>query len=80
MKKLGHQLAQELLDTQGPFLSGKALWQSLGFNSSAALRQAKSQNRLEVHVFSITNRKGLYAFTEDVAHWLRKIDGEAEMK
>ena len=72
----GTQLAEQLIDKSGPFLTGKALWNALGFPSAAAFRKAKQRGRLGVRVFKLPDRAGTFAFTEDVANWLRAIDGE----
>lgn len=65
--------ARRLLAENGPLLSGKELWQTLGFRSSAAFRQAKLRGAIGVPVFSLPDRRGTYAFTADVADWLRQV-------
>lgn len=61
----------------GPLMTGTALWKALGFQNSTAFSQAKAKNRLEVKVFSLRNRRGSFAFTEDVANWLVQLKTEA---
>ena len=78
-KAQGDALAEELLDTSGPLLSSTALWRTLGFPSSAAFRQAKARGELNVKVFKIPRRRGTFAFTRDVAQWLRSLDREVPM-
>lgn len=75
----GARYADELVEQSGPLLSGKALWQALGFSGSPAFRQAKARGQLDVRVFKLPGRRGTFAFTSDVAEWLRKLDGEAPM-
>lgn len=75
-KASGTKLAEHLVDGSGPFLTGEALWKSLGFPSAAAFRKAKQRGRLGVHVFKLPDRSGTFAFTQDVAEWLRAIDEE----
>jgi hypothetical protein len=75
----GNRLADELIRSSGPLLPTQALWRALLFPSSAAFRQAKSRGRLQVKVFKIPGRRGTFAFTEDVAEWLRSLDREAPM-
>lgn len=75
----GNKLAEDLLRSSGPLLPTDALWRALQFPSSAAFRQAKARGRLNVKVFKIPGRRGTYAFTQDVADWLRNLDREAPM-
>lgn len=43
----------------------------LGFPSGAALRQAKATGRLEIRLFPVRGRRGLFASAEDVGEYLR---------
>ena len=70
-KASGTKLAEHLVDGSGPFLTGEALWKSLGF--------PKERGRLGVRVFKLPDRSGTFAFTQDVAEWLRAIDKEKIM-
>ena len=70
MSKIGNTLWAE----NGPLISGEDLWRTLGFKNSAAFRQAKSNGRLEVRVFSLPNRRGTFAFTKDVTEWLNNLE------
>jgi hypothetical protein len=78
-KTSGTELAEQLLDGSGPFLTGSALWKSLGFPSSAAFRKAKARGNVGVRVFKLPGRNGTFAFTKDVADWLHAIDEETPM-
>ena len=78
-KASGTKLAEHLVDGSGPFPTGEALWKSLGFPSAAAFRKAKERGRLGVRVFKLPDRSGTFAFTQDVAEWLRAIDKEKIM-
>lgn len=62
-----------LMDRYGPLMGGADLMKALGYSNSKAFRQARLQNRLGIHVFSIPRRKGPYAHTHDVAAWLSEI-------
>lgn len=73
------QFADGLIAEHGPLMSGEALWQTLGFRSAASFRQAKSRNLLTIHVFSVSNRRGTFAFTHDVADWLKALVKEVKM-
>lgn len=43
----------------------------LGFPSGAALRQARAAGRLDLRLFSVQGRRGLFASAEDVGAYLR---------
>ena len=64
------QLRVRLESKHGPLMSGEYLSQALGFQTMTAFRQAYRRELLSVHVFSIHNKKGKYALTEDVAYWI----------
>lgn len=65
-----------LLKQYGPLMTGETLWNSLGFNNYAAFRQARTAGRLDVDVFSLPKRRGLFAHTKDIAKWLDSIEKE----
>ena len=72
--RVGAEVTQWLLQEHGPLMSGEALWSSIGFKNAAAFRQAKSQGRLCVPVFSIPQRRGIFALTKDVGDWIGKLE------
>jgi len=72
-------LVRQLFEKNGPLMSGEALWRTIGFTNAAAFRQAKSQGRLGVPVFSVPRRRGTFAFTKDVANWLINLEREVKM-
>ena len=65
-----------LLKEYGPLMTGETLWNSLGFKNYAAFRQARTAGRLDVDVFSLPKRRGLFAHTKDIAKWLDNIEKE----
>ena len=67
---------EELRSLHGRFMSGEDLWRELWFRNSASFRKAKSKGRLGLRVFSIPNRRGIFAYTSDVAKWLIDLEGE----
>lgn len=69
-QELEHQLMADLEARHGPLLNGRALYRALGLPSADAFRQAASRGQLPVRVFMIPNRRGRFALTRDVAHWL----------
>jgi len=64
------QLLAQLLERYGPVLGGQDLRQVLGFPSAAAFRQAALRGTLPVPVFSVPNRRGRFALTQEVTAWL----------
>lgn len=62
------------LKNSGPLLTGEKLWRSLGFSSSAAFRQAKMRGQIEIRIFRIPNRRGNFAYTQDVIAWLYGLE------
>lgn len=78
----GESLARELFTRFGPLVGGSDLARLLGFQTVAALRQAELRKTLGVKTFGIENRRGRFAFTQDVSTWLaqlrlRTVDGVA---
>ena len=59
-----------LLATHGPLMGGADLRRALGLPSPAAFRQARRRGQIGVAVFAVPHRKGTFALTNDVAHWL----------
>lgn len=68
-----------LFKEYGPLMTGKVLWRSLGFSNNEAFRQAKTAGRLDVDVFTLPKRRGLFAHTKDIAGWLDNIQKEEKM-
>ncbi|MEY4593462.1 MAG: hypothetical protein RIR18_2357 [Pseudomonadota bacterium] len=65
-------LEEALMNQHGPMITGKSLWEALGFTSGDAFRQAIVRKTLPIPVFSIENRRGKFALTKDVAIWLAR--------
>jgi len=74
---LANEMQRQLLAQYGPLLGGSALHKALGFANAAAMRQAAIRNQVGVRLFSITNRRGKFALTRDVAQWLANCAMEA---
>lgn len=64
---------QMQLEDGNPLISGPTLWRSLGFSNGASFRQAKARGQLGVNIFRIPNRRGNFAFTQDVIGWLDQL-------
>ncbi len=67
---LAAQLSRDLSDRHGPILGGEALASALGYRSLAALRQARRRGQVEVKLFALPQRRGVFALSVDVARWL----------
>ena len=62
-----------LIEQYGPLVGGGDLAQVLGFQTTAALRQARRRGKISLRTFRIEGRQGLFAFTADVSAWLAEI-------
>lgn len=69
---LAEELSRDLLLRYGPMLTGKDLLQALGYKTSDAFRQALSRDLIGVPLFTIAHRRGKFALSKDVAHWLAR--------
>ncbi|QOZ83773.1 MULTISPECIES: hypothetical protein [Chromobacterium] len=67
------QTYNDLYARHGPLIGGADLAKVLGFNSTAAFRQALHKGNLPIEVFEVQNRKGKYALTKDVSDWLESL-------
>ncbi len=72
------ELRNTMLAAFGPVLKGSELVRALGFDSIEALRQARRQKRVGVPVFLAPARRGLFAYTCDVADWLHDLRTRAK--
>lgn len=66
-------LSQELFARYGPLVGGRDLAVLLGYPSVAALIQADRRKTVGVRIFEIENRRGRFAFTQDVGNWLAAL-------
>ena len=64
------ELETQLTRSLGAVVGGSALSQALGYRTQGAFRQALSRKRLPVRVFELEGRRGRFALTCDIAHWL----------
>lgn len=65
-------LYEDLRNQHGLILGGEDLSKALGYRSLAAFRQARRRGQVEVELFSLPNRRGVFAFGLEVAQWLAK--------
>lgn len=69
-RPLVEQLYEDLRARNGPILGGADLAQAMGYRSLAAFRQARRRGQVEVVLFTLPNRRGVFALGLDVARWL----------
>jgi hypothetical protein len=70
---LASALELDLLHRYGPMIGHDDLRQALGYVSTDAFRQALSRDQVPVPVFPVPYRRGKYALSKDVAHWLARL-------
>ena len=70
LQPLVAQLYEELRADHGPILGGVDLARAMGYRSLAAFRQARRRGQVEVDLFTLPNRRGVFALGLDVAKWL----------
>lgn len=70
---MGDELLIDMTERFGPLLGGEDLYRALGFRTSAAFRRALRCNQVGVRVFELPRRRGKFAFTKDVALWLKEL-------
>lgn len=72
MHSSGPCLQDRLWADFGPLMDQKSLCRVLHFKSVNALYIAHSQGRLPFAVFNLGGRRGFFAKTLEVAHWLEE--------
>ncbi|GAA6139695.1 hypothetical protein NBRC116583_34420 [Arenicella sp. 4NH20-0111] len=77
-KTLEAALEEDLLKLYGPVLSGEHLTKSLGYVSTDAFRTSIARKTVPVPIFRMDGRRGYYALTKDVAHYLAKARYEGQ--
>ncbi|MEQ1933951.1 MAG: hypothetical protein ABL962_08745 [Fimbriimonadaceae bacterium] len=77
---LQQELRETLLRMHGPLLGGEALVAALGHKNAASLRQARRRGQVAITLFTVPNRRGWFALTQDVADWLANIRLQAQQK
>ena len=78
IEKLSVDLEKSLLHEYGPILYGDTLKRALGFPSIESLRQAISRGTIGIPVVPLEHRRGKYALTKGVAHWLAQRRSKAD--
>lgn len=67
-------LIAEIKEKYGEIIGGYDLAKLLGYKSTASFRQAVSRNQIPFSTFNIENRKGKFAYTNDVLSWLTNLE------
>lgn len=62
----------------GPLMNSRDVQTALRYPTPDAVRVARKQGRLDLEMFPLPGRRGLFARTEDVAKLLEKALGEKE--
>lgn len=64
------QWTDDQLKRYGPIVGGEALRTFLGFRTYAAFQKARRLGELEVAVFGLRGRQGVFAMTVEACAWL----------
>ncbi|RZG43273.1 hypothetical protein [Acinetobacter wuhouensis] len=72
-------LIAEIKEKYGEIIGGYDLAKLLGYKSTASLRQAISRNQIPFTTFNIENRKGKFAYTNDVINWLTNLESSRSL-
>lgn len=72
-------LIAEIKEKYGEIIGGYDLAKLLGYKSTAAFRQAISRNQIPFSTFNIENRKGKFAYTNDVICWLTNLNDKGSI-
>lgn len=60
----------ELIRLYGPVVGSKDISRILGYASPDAFRKARSRETIPIKVFRLHGRRGYFASTSEIAHWL----------
>lgn len=67
------ELENSMTQKYGPLLGGEDLWKCLGFKTRPAFYKAVKTGKLNLNVFKVNGRRGLFALTCDVCEWLQDV-------
>lgn len=70
-------LRAELERSYGLIMNSQQIRQLLAFPSQEAFRQARHKGAIGIRMFPQPHRRGLFALTRDVAHWVSEQRGRA---
>lgn len=63
-------LTQRLLAEHGELIGGNALARCLGYRTQRAFQMGIQRGQVPVEAFTLSGRRGRFARTVEVAHWL----------
>ncbi len=56
-------------------VSGRALWQALGFANERAFQRARQANQVPIPLYPLPGQaRGVYARSDDLAHYLASVN------
>ena len=61
---------EEQIARYGPVVGGEALRRLLGFRTVSAFQKARQNGQIEVAVFALPGRQGVFATTQEACAWL----------
>ena len=61
---------REQTDRYGPVVGGETLRSLLGFRTAAAFQKARLQGHVDVSVFGLPGRQGVFAVTREACEWV----------
>jgi hypothetical protein len=68
-----HQASVGIQRKCGALVSAQELSQMLGYRTVGALHQARRRGQLGIKLHKIPNRRGMFAFSEDVIRWFNEL-------
>lgn len=71
--KAGGQTLASLLAEHGELMDGRALQALLKYPSDRAFRRAVAAHALPIQAFKLPGRRGWFARTRHVSHWLDQL-------
>jgi len=63
-------ILDRLVARLGEIVPPAVMWREMGYPSAAAARVARQRGVFPIKVFELAGRRGFYAYTQDLAHWL----------
>ena len=64
---------EKYFERYGPLMQGRDVWRALGYPSQDAFGMARRRGTIPVNLFQVPGRRGVFAYTADVARWVATI-------
>lgn len=71
-QKSDEEMLSKLISRFGPIIGGQDLYSALGYKTYSAFYRSQQRDELGVHVFKLSDRRGWFALSGDVAKWLEE--------